>query len=103
MLDQLTNRQAEIYRWIRERIITDRCPPSYREIGAAFGIRSPNGVKCHLQALVLKGLLRIAPGARAVRLVEDPPLAAPAQLAPILRTFDRIRPDDLDFAGFSSR
>lgn len=33
-------------------------PPTVREIGARFGIKSVNGVMCHLRALARKGLVR---------------------------------------------
>ena len=35
-------------------------PPTIREIGAEFGFSSPNGVRCHLKALMDKGeLIRV--------------------------------------------
>lgn len=54
----LTARQREILAFFRGR----EYPPSIREIGENFGITSPNGVVCHLKALIKKGYLRqVAP------------------------------------------
>jgi SOS-response transcriptional repressor LexA len=33
-------------------------PASYRDIMKAFGIESPNGVRCHVDALIRKGHIR---------------------------------------------
>lgn len=67
--DQLTDRQAEIFFWIRRQIVEEFRPPSYREIGAQFGIASLNGVRAHLIALEKKGYLSTLPGSRGLRLV----------------------------------
>ena len=68
---QLTERQREIYEFIREKIESRGYGPTVREIGNAFRIMSPNGVMCHLNALVKKGLiLRQGRSARAIQLVD---------------------------------
>jgi repressor LexA len=67
----LTHRQREIYEFIRDKIEMRGYPPTVREIGDGFGIKSPNGVMCHLNALVKKGLiLRTDKSARAIQLVD---------------------------------
>jgi repressor LexA len=67
----LTSRQREIYEFIRDKIHSRGYPPTVREIGDAFGIKSPNGVMCHLNALVKKGLIdRAAQSARAIQLTD---------------------------------
>jgi repressor LexA len=44
-----------------------------REIGRQFGIHSPNGVVCHLKALVKKGLIHREPNmSRAIQLAAEP-------------------------------
>jgi repressor LexA len=69
----LTSRQREIYDFIADKIENRGYPPTVREIGDAFGIKSPNGVMCHLNALVKKGLiLRAEQSARAIQLVDRP-------------------------------
>jgi repressor LexA len=73
----LTQRQREIYDFIKEKIETRGYGPTVREIGDAFHIQSPNGVMCHLTALVKKGLiLRKGKSARAIQLVDHRPPGA---------------------------
>jgi repressor LexA len=70
----LTDRQRDIYEFIRDKIESRGYGPTVREIGAEFGIASPNGVMCHLNALVKKGLILRDPGhARAIQLVDHRP------------------------------
>ena len=60
----LTPRQAAIYRFISSR----EYPPTVREIGRRFRIRSPNGVAGHIRALVRKGKITYDRGtARSIR------------------------------------
>jgi repressor LexA len=69
-LNQLTERQRDIYAFIRDKIEIRGYGPTVREIGLAFEIRSPNGVMCHLKALEKKGLIkREGFSARAITLV----------------------------------
>jgi repressor LexA len=67
----LTERQQNVYDLIRELMIKRGYGPTVREIGEHFGIKSPNGVMCHLKALERKGLLRRSPNkSRAIELVQ---------------------------------
>ena len=69
----LTQRQQEIYDFLKEKITKRGYGPTVREIGAQFGIRSPNGVMCHLKALERKGLIiREAHMSRAIQLADQP-------------------------------
>lgn len=69
----LTARQREIYEFLKEKIVKRGYGPTVREIGAQFGIRSPNGVMCHLKALEKKGLInRESHMSRAIQLSEKP-------------------------------
>jgi repressor LexA len=74
----LTAKQKRIYEFIRDKIEQRGYPPTVREIGEAFHIKSPNGVMCHLTALVKKGLItREAQSARAIQLSDySPPVTA---------------------------
>jgi repressor LexA len=54
----LTTRQEEVLRYLCDILDGNGLPPSYREIGAHFGIRSTNGVKVVLDALERKGFIR---------------------------------------------
>ena len=53
----LTFRQREILAWIRRWILREGVPPTVREIGQAFGMRSTGSVRTHLEALRRKGYL----------------------------------------------
>src|SRR3954470_17184742 len=69
-LSQLTEKQKRIYEFIRSKIEGRGYGPTVREIGLAFGIKSPNGVMCHLKALEKKGLIkREGFSARAIELI----------------------------------
>lgn len=71
--DALTDRQREILDFIQQSIEARGYPPTLREIGGHFGIRSTNGVNDHLRALEKKGYLqREDLKSRALR-----PVAAP--------------------------
>ena len=73
LFDKLTERQQEVYEFIREKIRGRGYGPTVREIAEQFGISSPNGVVCHLRALVKKGLITREPNmSRAIRLVAEP-------------------------------
>lgn len=77
----LTSRQREIYDFIRNKIEKRGYPPTVREIGLEFGIKSPNGVMCHLNALVKKGLIqREEQSARAIQLLDYRPPTSPLEL-----------------------
>jgi repressor LexA len=109
-MSHLTERQRQIYDFIKSKIETRGYGPTVREIGEGFGIQSPNGVMCHLNALVRKGLItRKGRSARAIQLVdyrppsaELPLLGAVAAGAPIeatgQATEDRLNFGDL-FCG----
>lgn len=55
MKNKITDRQQEIYAFIRSTLAARGIPPSMREIGEEFGIRSTNGVEKHLAALEKSG------------------------------------------------
>lgn len=83
-LSQLTDRQKQIYEFIREKIEKRGYGPTVREIGQAFDISSPNGVMCHLKALEKKGLIkREVFSARAIQLTDHRP---PSVSLPMLGT-----------------
>jgi repressor LexA len=76
-LNQLTERQREIYEFIRDKIESRGYGPTVREIGLGFHIKSPNGVMCHLKALEKKGLIkREGFSARAISLLDRRPHSA---------------------------
>lgn len=71
--DQLTERQKDVYLFIRDKIRNRGYGPTVREIGDNFQISSPNGVMCHLKALEKKGLItREKNMSRAIQLAAEP-------------------------------
>jgi repressor LexA len=91
-VSQLTDRQREVLDFISDSIRKRGYPPTLREIGSHFGIRSTNGVNDHLRALEKKGYLhREDLKSRALRplftednLVEVPVLGRVAAGQPML-------------------
>lgn len=72
-LATLTPRQRDIFEFLKDKILNRGFGPTVREIGNEFGIKSPNGVMCHLKALEKKGLiLREANMSRAIQLADKP-------------------------------
>ena len=69
----LTQRQRDILEFIIKTIHTRGFPPTLREIGGNFGIRSTKGVNDHLAALERKGKIRRHPElSRGIEVVELP-------------------------------
>jgi repressor LexA len=56
--EALTDRQRSILEFLQQFLRENNYPPTIREIGAHFGIRSPKGVQDHLEALEKKGHVR---------------------------------------------
>ena len=70
--EHLTERQREVYEFIRDKIRSRGYGPTVREIGLQFNISSPNGVMCHLKALEKKGLITREPNmSRAIMLATE--------------------------------
>ena len=68
----LTARQTEVLNFIRGHCERAGYPPSIREIGDAMSIGSPNGVMCHMRALVTKGyIIRGSRKARGITLAQS--------------------------------
>ena len=71
MTEPLTERQEKILSFIKKSIQDQGYPPTIREIGEHFGIRSTNGVNDHLKALERKGyLLRGELKSRALSVID---------------------------------
>jgi repressor LexA len=70
-MTDLTARQADLLRYLKEFIQANGYAPSVREICSAMGVKSTNGVIEHLKELQRKGRIWRAPGrGRALRIVE---------------------------------
>lgn len=68
----LTDRQKEVYEYIRACTEKEKMPPTVREIGDKFHISSTNGVRSILAALIKKGYIRRAPRlSRGIEILEE--------------------------------
>lgn len=77
---KLTRRQAEVFAIIEQLIARNAKPPTIREIGAAAGIKSPNGPVLHLDALEAAGLItRERFVSRGIRIVGKCPVCGRAE------------------------
>src|ERR1700757_1540435 len=86
--EPLTDRQRAVLEFISQSIESRGYPPTLREIGEHFGIRSTNGVNDHLKALEKKGVLRREDlKSRAMRPITSPPVGggSGADVIPIRR------------------
>lgn len=57
LTDGLTPRQVEVVRLIAAHLLGQGRPPTLRWLADALGVSYPNGVLCHLNPLVKKGVL----------------------------------------------
>ena len=69
MTRQLTKRQESILAFIIRYVGQHGYPPSIREIGPAFGIKSLRGVTIHLDALERKGYIRRESTSRSIQVL----------------------------------
>jgi repressor LexA len=73
----MTERQQEVLHFIRMHVSQRGYPPSIREIGLQFNIKSTNGVRGILQALERKGEIKRSPLlSRGIELMHQPARAA---------------------------
>lgn len=73
MTKQLTERQQEILRFIKQETRLKGYPPSVREIGDAVGLSSSSTVHGHLARLEEKGYIRRDPTKpRAIEILDEP-------------------------------
>jgi repressor LexA len=74
---KLTAKQQAVLDFIREFRQKEGCSPSIPEMQRAFGMKSPNGVVGHLEALEAKGAIRRSQrGSRSIDLVEQQEVVA---------------------------
>ncbi len=84
-MDELTDAQAKVLRFVAREIQENGAPPTFRAIAAQFGYKSTRAAQDHVAALVRKGHLEHRPGiARGLRLA-SPGAARPSSLnVPVL-------------------
>lgn len=77
----LTDRQHAVLDFIRATISAKGYPPTLREIGAHFGIKSTNGVRDHVNCLERKGYIaRSDMKSRGIRLTGAAPPPVPVEV-----------------------
>lgn len=87
---ELTERQREVFEWIRAYSKANRRPPTVAEVAAQFGIAGPSAF-CIMRSLVKKGYLEKGDGsARSVR-----PVKGRRCVAAVSSELARLR-EDLD-------
>ena len=73
-MEELTARQSEILKLVRELTEVSGYPPTRAEIAERMGFRSVNAAEQHLRALEKKGAINIESGAsRGIRVLDDRP------------------------------
>ena len=94
----MTPRQREILAFIQTYRVVNGISPTIRNIADNFGIRSPNGVLCHLKALEKGGhLTRTAFTARSLLPVgDDPKDALLRDVLAFINDYVMINPEDAD-------
>ena len=81
-MNELTPRQEQILRLIREQIADSGLPPTRAEICHAMGFRSPNAAEEHLRALERKGAIEMLAGiSRGIRLKQPPGIPVVGRVA----------------------
>lgn len=80
---ELSDKQEAICTYIMAYLEAEQWPPTFREIGATFGMSTTSLVNYHLGVLVDKGLLEREHGARCIRLTPAGRAVAEAYLARI--------------------
>ena len=74
MSSKLTERQTQIYEFVRSHLRDEGIPPTVHEIRQHLGLVSTNGVHKHLQALEKKGAIIRTPGvSRGIRIPDSAP------------------------------
>jgi repressor LexA len=73
-MDELTDRQGEILRLIKELTEVSGFPPTRAEIAERMGFKSVNAAEQHLRALEKKGAIEISAGSsRGIRVMDNRP------------------------------
>jgi len=87
--------REQVFRFIRDRLLKG-LPPTVREVQDAFGFRSVQTARQHLELLVKEGRLTKEKGkARSYRLPETTTFEMPTRLVPLL---GRVQAGPLDLA-----
>lgn len=73
MENELTERQKEVFDFLKDFLRVKGFPPTLREIASHFGLRGPKGPQKTLNILARKGYIRKIPGgSRAIEILSYP-------------------------------
>ena len=82
---QLTERQQEIFDFVKNHITTTGMPPTRVEIAREIGFKSPNAAEEHLKALARKGYIEVLSGtSRGIRILVNDEEAANEDSLPLI-------------------
>ena len=82
---QLTERQQEIFDFVKNHISTTGMPPTGVEIAREIGFKSPNATEEHLKALARKGYIEMLSGtSRGIRILVNDEEAANEDSLPLV-------------------
>ena len=82
---QLTERQQEIFDFVKNHISTTGMPPTRVEIAREIGFKSPNAAEEHLKALARKGYIEMLSGtSRGIRILVNDEEAANEDNLPLI-------------------
>ncbi|RDF11906.1 repressor LexA [Haemophilus paraphrohaemolyticus] len=82
---QLTERQQEIFDFVKNHITTTGMPPTRVEIAREIGFKSPNAAEEHLKALARKGYIEMLSGtSRGIRILVNDEEAANEDSLPLI-------------------
>jgi len=82
-MKQLTDRQRRIVDFIRAHVAENGYPPTFREIGANVGLKSPSTVDHHMKRLRELGVLQYEEGLfRSIQLLDEPEGDSPERIPP---------------------
>lgn len=82
---QLTDRQQEIFDFVKNHISTTGMPPTRVEIAREIGFKSPNAAEEHLKALARKGYIEMLSGtSRGIRILVNDEEAANEDSLPLV-------------------
>ena len=88
--EMLTRKQAELLRFIHERLKEAGVPPSFDEMKDALDLRSKSGIHRLITALEERGFIRRLPNrARAIEVIKLPESVAHGMAAPAARADSR--------------
>ncbi|MGC9212989.1 MAG: hypothetical protein ACP5F2_06005 [Athalassotoga sp.] len=72
-MKELTQRQREIYDFIKEFLNRNGYPPTIREISDHFGFSSPSGALAHVEAIEKKGYIKRDKASRGIKVLSQSP------------------------------